>query len=157
MASILIFAVIGTIMVSMPYEYLDHQADLGIRGIGNTLCEALSEGAQAMLAAMADLDTVQERQRFVQRCTAPDIPALFVEWLNELLYQREVHDVLFASAHVVHLEQHSSGWTLEAVACGEPLDPDRHEIHVEVKAATYFGLAYDIQGDRHVIQCVVDL
>jgi SHS2 domain-containing protein len=144
-------------MVHMPYEYLDHQADLGIRGIGHTLHEALSEGAQAMLAAMANLDTVQQTQQFVQRCTAPDIPSLFVEWLNELLYQREVNDVLFASARVVHLEQHPSGWTLEAIACGETLDPDRHEIHIEVKAATYFGLAYEIQGDRHVVQCVVDV
>jgi SHS2 domain-containing protein len=141
----------------MPYEYLDHQADLGIRGIGMTPQEALSEGAQAMLAAMANTETVQRKQQFKQHCSAPDIPSLFVEWLNELLYQREVNDALFASARVVRLEQRACVWHLEGIAEGEPLDRDRHEVHTEVKAATYAGLAYRIQDNRHIVQCVVDL
>ena len=141
----------------MPYEYLDHQADLGIRGIGATLQQALSEGAQAMLAAMANVEKVESRQSFVQRCTAPDIPSLFVEWLNELLYQRDVNDLLFASARVTGLEHSDQGWTLEGVAHGEPLDTERHETYTEVKAATYSGLDYRLEENRHIIQCVIDL
>jgi SHS2 domain-containing protein len=141
----------------MPYEYLDHQADLGIRGIGGTPEEALSQGAQAMLAAMADVEKVGCEQEWVQRCTAPDIPSLFVEWLNELLYQREVHDFLFASARVTRLERSEQGWFLEGVACGEPLDESRHQVYTEIKAATYSGLDYRREGDRYVVQCVVDL
>jgi len=141
----------------MSYEYLDHQADLGIRGIGATLQEALSEGAQAMLAAMADVEKIARKRQFVQHCAAPDIPSLFVEWLNELLYQREVNDLLFASARVIRLEQGDQGWTLEGIALGEPLDAARHEIYTEIKAATYFGLDYRVEGDRYVIQCVVDV
>ena len=141
----------------MSYEYLDHQADLGIRGIGATPEEALSQGAQAMLAAIADVDAVREQQQFVQHCLAPDIPALFVEWLNELLYQREVNGMLFASAHVTCLIHDEHGWQLEGIAKGEPLDPERHEIHTEIKAATYSGLAYRHQGSQYIVQCVVDL
>lgn len=141
----------------MPYEYLDHPADLGIRGIGSTPEEALSEGAQAMLDAMADTVHIRPERTLVQRCSAPDLPALFVEWLNELLYQREINDVLFASARIVRLGQDERGWTLEGVATGEPLDPTRHEVYVEVKAATYSGLAYHLEGSLHVIQCVLDL
>ena len=84
----------------MPYEYLDHQADLGIRGIGNTPQEAFSEGAQAMLAAMADLSGIRCEQEWTQHCTAPDIASLFVEWLNELLYQREVYGAILWSHSV---------------------------------------------------------
>ena len=110
-----------------------------------------------MLAAIADLGTIKRELRFVQRCSAPDIPSLFVEWLNELLYQREVHDVLFASAHVTRLVEGEHGWYLEGVAQGEPLDPERHEVHAEIKAATYSGLAYRREGDSYLIQCVVDV
>ena len=141
----------------MPYEYLDHQADLGIRGIGETPQEALSEGAMAMLAAMADLAGIKCTRQWTQHCTAPDIASLFVEWLNELLYQREVNAALFASAHVSRLEQTGQGWILEGVAWGEALDPKRHEIHTEVKAATYSGLDYRQDQDRFIVQCVVDL
>jgi tRNA nucleotidyltransferase (CCA-adding enzyme) len=141
----------------MPYEYLDHQADLGIRGIGSTPQEALSQGAQAMLAAMANVKKIKCEQQFTQHCTAPDIPSLFVAWLNELLYQREANSLLFASARVTRLKESDQGWTLKGVAYGEPLDIERHEIHTEIKAATYFGLDYCTQVGRYVIQCVVDL
>jgi len=141
----------------MPYEYLDHLADLGIRGIGSTPEEALSEGAQAMLAAMAETSLVREQQALAQICTAQDIPALFVEWLNELLYQRQVHDLLFARARVTQLRPGGQGWTLEGTAWGEPFDPERHQVYAEVKAATYFGLSYRVLEGHYIIQCVLDV
>ena len=110
-----------------------------------------------MLAAIADVEKVECKHKRVQHCTAVDIPSLFVEWLNEILYQREVSDLLFASAHVVHLQRTEQGWTLEGVACGEPLDQERHEIYTEIKAATYSGLEYRRERDHYLIQCVVDL
>ncbi len=141
----------------MPYEYLDHTADLAIRATGRTPKEALSEGAQAMLSAMADTATVRRQMRSVQHCTAPDIPSLFVEWLNELLYQREIQDVLFATARVVHLCSHAAAWTLEGVAEGEPIDLARHQVHTEIKGATYAGLQYQCTPERCMIQCVLDV
>lgn len=141
----------------MPYQYLDHQADLGIRGIGATPEEAFSEGARGMLAAMADLETIRPEREWAIRCTAPDLASLFVEWLNELLYQREVHGALFASAQVIELRETAEGWELEGIARGEPLDHSRHAIHTEVKAATYSGLDYRQDGERYVVQCIVDL
>lgn len=141
----------------MPYQYLDHQADLGIRGIGATIEHALSQGACAMLAAMANTDEIRPLHTWTQRCTAPDIPSLFVEWLNELLYQRQMNDALFASARVTRLIQGKTEWVLEGEAWGEPLDMDRHEMYTEIKAATYAGLDYHFQAGQHVIQCIVDL
>ena len=141
----------------MPYEYLDHPADLGLRGIGTTPEEAFGEGAQAMLEAMSNTQLVRPQQQFEQRCCAVDIPSLFVEWLNELLYQREVSNVLFCSARVLRIDHQGDEWTLEGLAVGEPLDPHRHEVHTEIKAATYSGLDYVASDGQYVIQCVVDL
>ena len=142
----------------MPYEYLDHTADLGLRATGATPQEALSEAAQAMLAAMADTTSIREKATFEQQCHATDVPALLVEWLNELLYQREVNDVLFASACVTELRQQEDGtWVLNGIAKGEPLDPDRHQLHTEIKGATYYGLQFECAADRCVIQCVLDV
>lgn len=142
----------------MPYEYLDHTADLGLRATGSTIEEALSEGAQAMLDAMADTTGIHRTQTFEQYCRAADVPALFVEWLNELLYQREINDVLFATAHVTELHQEENGtWLLEGVAEGETLDPDRHELHTEIKGATYYGLEYECSAEGCIVQCVLDV
>jgi SHS2 domain-containing protein len=144
--------------MTMPYEYLDHMADLGLRATGATPEEALSAGAQAMLDAMADTTDIHRTRAFEQECRAADVPALFVEWLNELLYQREIHDVLFASASVTELHQEEEGaWVLRGTAEGEPLDPDRHELHTEIKGATYYGLEYECSDESCTVQCVLDV
>ena len=141
----------------MPYEYLDHTADLGIRGIGTTIEQAFSEGALAMLAAMANLDTIQRVRSVSIHCTAPDLGFLFVEWLNEILYQCQVNDTLLNATRVTRLEQSETGWALEGIAWGETLDLQRHETYTEVKAATLSGLEVRFEKGQHVIQCILDV
>jgi SHS2 domain-containing protein len=142
---------------AMPYQYLDHTADLGIRAVGDTLEQALGQGAQAMLDAIADTHTVHPQLSCQVTCSAPDIPALFCEWLNELLYQAEIHRALWQNARVTRLWQTGAEWMLEGVAHGEPLDPGRHVLHTEVKAATYAGLSYRQSDGHHILECVLDL
>jgi len=141
----------------MPYEYLDHEADIGVRGIGATAEEALAEGARAMLHVMVNPRTVTPATEIPVRCQADDLESLFVTLLNELLYLREVKATTLVDLCVTRLEEIDSGWMLEGITSGEPLDPDKHEFLTEVKAATYFGLKYYMEGDRHVFQCVVDV
>jgi len=141
----------------MPYEYLDHEADIGLRGIGATPEEALAEGARAMLHVMVNPETVTLTTEISVRCQAGDLESLFAALLNELLYLREVKATTLVDFCVTRLEETEDGWVLEGVAAGEPFDPDKHEFLTEVKAATYFGLKYYTEGDRHVVQCVVDV
>jgi len=141
----------------MPYEYLDHGADIGIRATGDSLAEAFAEGAQAMFGVMADRETIARRESVTVHCEAPDPETLFVEFLNELLFQGEVHGLLFGACEVKELRSGPDGWHLEAIAWGEPVSPARHRIYTEVKAATYFGLKYFRQDGQHVIQCVLDV
>ena len=37
----------------MPYKHLEHEADVGVLGIGKTIEEAFEEGAKAMFDVMA--------------------------------------------------------------------------------------------------------
>jgi len=141
----------------MPYEYLDHEADIGLRGIGATLEEALSEGARAMLHIMVAPQSVTPSVEIPLHCQADDLESLFVALLNELLYLREVHTTTLVDCRVTRLERTADGWSLEAIAVGEPLAPDKHQFRTEVKAATYFGLEHYTAGNQHVFQCVVDV
>jgi SHS2 domain-containing protein len=141
----------------MSYQYLDHTADLGIRASGNTLEQAFEQGAQAMLDAIADVPSPSPQLVCQISSSAPDIPALFCEWLNELLYQADVHRALWQNARVTHLEQTGSEWKLQGVAYGEPLDGAHHTLHTEVKAATYAGLSYRRSEGQHILECVLDL
>ena len=141
----------------MPYEYLDHQADIGVRGIGSTPKEALAEGARAMLHIMVNPKTVMSTVNIPLRCEADDLESLFVAMLNELLYLREVKDTTLIDFRITRMQERQDGWVLEGIATGEPLNPARHEFLTEVKAATYFGLVYYVENGRHIIECVVDV
>ncbi len=141
----------------MAYEYLDHEADVGIRASGATFEEALAEGARAMFGVMTDLNQVGRSEEVVIHCQAGDLAALFVECLNELLFQSDTRHLLFADFQVTRLTHSGAGYKLEGVARGEPLDAARHDLWTEVKAATYAGLKYEVGDGRHVLQCVLDV
>ena len=141
----------------MTYEYLDHEADVGIRASGATLEEAIADGARAMFGVMTDINRVGRSVEVPIRCQADDPAALFVECLNELLFQSDVRHLLFSDFQVTRLAHTGAGYTLEGVARGEPLDATKHDLWTEVKAATYAGLRYDVEDGRHTLQCVLDV
>ncbi|MBI3752509.1 MAG: archease [Deltaproteobacteria bacterium] len=142
----------------MPYTYLDHEADVGIRAVGATLEEALQEGAKAMLNVMWDIAKIEEREDVFIECEAADIPELFVETLNEILFKQDVEGLALARLKVAEIKKQEGGrYKLKGTAYGEPLDIDRHSVKTEVKAATYSGLLYEEKDGKHTVQCILDV
>jgi len=139
----------------MDYELLDHEADIGIRGYGNTIEEAFENGAKAMFSVMIDLDKVNPQKNVEIKCEAPDIEALFIEWLNELLTKKDIEEMSF-SEFKVEINKNDL-YTLKGVASGERFDQKKHKPKIEVKAATYSGLKIGKKDEKIYIQCVVDV
>lgn len=141
----------------MPFELLDHQADVGVRGMGKTLEEAFTEGARGMFALMVELDQVEPTEPVEVECRADSVETLFVAWLGELLLQRDIREMAF-SKFEVRIQEGDGGYRLRGRAFGEPLEPERHGAKVEVKAATYSGLKFGRTPDGgYYVQCIVDL
>jgi SHS2 domain-containing protein len=86
-------------------------------------------------------------------CSAPDLELLLVDWLNALVYEMATRRMLFRRFRV-----RLDGTRLRASACGEPIQPVRHQPAAEVKGATYTQLAVceDRPGEWRA-QCVVDV
>ena len=142
----------------MPYTYLDHEADVGIRAIGDTLEEAFQEGAKAMLNVMWDISTIEERQNVSIESEARDIPELFVEALNEILFKQDVEGLALSRLQIDEIKKNMNGrYELKGAAFGEPLNFDKHTVKTEVKAATYAGLKYEQKGNQYMIQCIIDV
>lgn len=142
----------------MPYTYLDHEADVGIRAIGDTLEEAFQEGAKAMLNVMWEIATIEERQNVSIESEARDIPELFVEALNEILSKQGIEELAIARFHVDEIKRQENGrYRLKGTAFGEPLNLEKHTVKTEVKAATYAGLRYEEKEGQHIVQCILDV
>lgn len=139
--------------MSTGWEHFDHQADIGIRGKGTSLAAAFEQAALALIAVSVPLERIRPKASITISCEAPDQEILLADWLNAVLREMAVRKMVFG-----HFDVIIDGVRLEATAWGEPLDRDRHDPVVEVKAASYYELQVvrDQQG-VWVAQCVVDV
>ena len=135
------------------YHYFDHDADVGIEGFGTTLQEAFEEAAAAMFNLIVDVSQVEARDEVPIECQGADTEELFVERLNALLAQADIHEMAFSEFHVQQVKDHQ----LSGFAKGEALDQVKHRPKLEVKAATYSMLSVDQTEDRWSVRCVVDV
>ncbi len=136
------------------FETFSHQADIGVRGFGATSEEAFVNGAKAMFSLMVDLKEVSPKESVKIAVQAEDQASLFVEWLNQLLAAADIKRWLF-SKFEVEIENSRS---LRGKAWGEPINPKKHTLLTEVKAATYSQLKVERKPDgQWVAQCVVDV
>jgi tRNA nucleotidyltransferase (CCA-adding enzyme) len=140
-------------MVSTHWEHFPHEADMGVRGIGNSKEEAFEQAAIAMSAVITDPAKISAVETVEIACAAPDDELLLVDWLNALIYEMATRKWLFS-----HFEVHIKNHVLTARAWGQPMDTGKHQLAVEIKGATYTALrvARESNGEW-VAQCVVDV
>jgi len=136
------------------WEHFEHQADMGIRGIGRDMAEAFAQAALAMTAIITDPAGVRPEQGIRLACSEADPELLFVDWLNQVIFLMATRGMLF-SRFDVHI---SGNGELQAEIRGEPVDRTRHAPGVEVKGATFTELAVKRQADGSwLAQCGVDV
>jgi SHS2 domain-containing protein len=138
------------------FEFLDHEADIGMRSWGKTVEEAFENGGIALFSVMVDVGTVESRHTIRVTAEADDLNSLFVEWLNELIAQKDIEEMVF-SRFSVTIEKRNGTLFLTGTATGEKLDQKKHGIKTEVKAATYFGMKRGKEKGYHFFQCVLDI
>ncbi|MEM4699484.1 MAG: archease [Candidatus Nezhaarchaeales archaeon] len=138
------------------YELFETTADVGVRGYGSTLEEAFENAAKAMFSVMSDLSRVRPVEGVAIEVEGEDEEALLVNWLNELLARASIKRMLF-SEFKVSIERHGGVIKLRALAYGEPIDQQRHELRTEVKAATYALIRVGRVDERYVAQLLLDV
>jgi len=134
------------------WEHFPHDADVGVRGWGATPAEAFEQAACALTAVVTH---ARVEPKISVRLTrqAPDLELLFVEWLNAIIYEMAVRNMLFGR-FAVRIENEC----LEATLWGEPVDVERHAPACEPKGATYTALKVDRDADgRWSAACIVDV
>jgi SHS2 domain-containing protein len=135
------------------WEHFAHGADLGIRGIGSTPDEAFAAAALALNAAVTPPEGIALLDTVELECPGGDLPLLFFDFLNRVIYVMAVERRVFGACEVT-----LSPAGLRARLRGERIDPARHAPAVEPKGATFTALevAPTASGEWRA-QCVVDV
>jgi len=147
----------------MSFRLCDHTADVAVEADGETLGETFAAVADGLTAAMCeDIPAGGERVSVSAAAERPEA-ALF-EYLDELIYQRDVREVLPADHEVtVHRGDGESGptgdandeaWRVAASARGVPF---ADVVARDVKAVTYSEMRLDRTGDGWTAYVVFDV
>lgn len=134
------------------WEHFPHDADVGIRGWGATVAEAFEQAAVALTAIVTDAEIAEKNSAEVS-CEAPDVELLLVEWLNAIIYEMAVRNMIFGRFKVT-----IAGTRLQGTLWGELVDQARHAPACEPKGATYTALrvAQEVDGTWSAA-CIVDV
>lgn len=117
----------------MPYELRDHTADVAVAATGPTLDAVFGAVADGLAAAMAE-DVPDGGERFALSVAAESREALLFDYLDDLIYERDVRAVLPVDNEASVTAGDDGAWHCEATARGVPLST----LHArEVKAVTY--------------------
>ncbi len=136
-------------------ETFDHTADLGLRIYAADLDDLFQTAAEALFdVIVTNRDQVQPRLSERVDLAADSTEALLLDWLNELIFRFETAHVVF-SRFEVRLDP--AGRSLIARILGEPLDPERHGLDHEVKAATHHGVQVVHDQAGWVAELILDI
>lgn len=166
----------------VPYEPVDHTADLAYVARGRSLPELFENAALGMVEFLYDRERVRDETGQQFELAAPDLEELLVAWLQEILYRWQMQQAAYRDFHVDCVEAAAAAETsslpgdvanelapplprasIRARARGEAWDPARHEAFTEIKAVTYHGLeivretSEDGHEDIFRVQIVLDI
>lgn len=122
----------------MPYKYLEDVAiaDVAFEAWGETLEELFSASADATTNLMvADLGTISIHEKRKIELEDESLDLLLFNFLQELIFYKDAEKLLLR-VRELRIEKRNGLFKLRAEACGEELNPARHELGVDVKAVT---------------------
>jgi len=136
----------------MAFELRDHTADIAVSARGPTLEAVFGATAEGLAAASCE-EFVEQGDQFTIGVEAESRMALLFDYLDELIYRRDVELVL-PGDHDVEIERDGDRYTLSGSARGVPLS----EVDArEVKAVTYADMRLEETADGWEAYVVFDV
>jgi SHS2 domain-containing protein len=136
----------------MGYELRPHTADVAVEATGETLGAAFGAAADGMAAAMAD-EWPDSGERHEIRVSAEGREALLFDYLDELIYERDIRSVLPVD-NVGVVTEDANGWHVEGTYRGVDLAAVTAR---DLKAITYSEMVIEETADGWRIYVVFDV
>ena len=143
----------------MPYRYLEDIAiaDAAFEAWGGSVEEMLITAASATLNIMVgDLSAIRLREYRHLRIEDPQLDMLLFQFLQELVYYKDAEQLLLLAQNV-RVEENEKGWTAWFEVAGEPIDPQRHDLIVDIKAVTLHRLSVKKTAEGWSATVIVDV
>lgn len=132
------------------YEIIEHTADVGVRAGGATLEEAFEQTTLGLIEILGAEGGNAPGTPVELSLEGPDLEALLVDWLNEVIYVQESRDAAVSRVQVRAVSPTAVVGTLQ-------LTEGRPATGTAVKAATWHRIRVEQQGERWGTQVYLDI
>jgi SHS2 domain-containing protein len=134
----------------MPYNFLDHTADVKFSASGKTVEEAFSQAALAMKETICgDIDVLEKKVKI----TGSDLGNLLYNFLEEILFLLDSEGFLIADVKDLKIDLDSL--LLECVFTGDKAE--NYKFTNDVKAVTYNDLFVGEENGGWGVLVVLDV
>jgi SHS2 domain-containing protein len=135
------------------YSLRDHTADVAVEATAGTLGGVFAAVADGMAAAMVEGEVPDVGRRFAFEEVAEDREAALYDYLDRLIYERDVREVLPVD-NDAEVTTADGEWRVAGSARGVPLDAvDARDL----KAVTYSDMVIDERPDGWYAYVVFDV
>lgn len=119
----------------MRYKFLDHTADVMFEAYGKNLNEVFRNAALAVFDVQCNLKKIGEKIKKRIKLKNESAEDLLFDFLGELIYLKDAKYLVFGKFDV-KIKEKKGKYFLDATACGEKINPKKHELKTDVKAIT---------------------
>jgi SHS2 domain-containing protein len=121
----------------MPFKFLPNiaVADVAFKARAKTIEELFVECAIATEEVMVNTKGVKPTVKKSIFLSSEAMDKLLFDWLSELVYYKDAEGLIF-SKFDVEIKKNNN-YELTAVASGEKIDRERHELRADIKAITW--------------------
>jgi SHS2 domain-containing protein len=100
-----------------------------------------------MQVMVEDLSHIQPRENRMIRIRETSLEFLLFQFLQEFIFYKDA-ECLLLKVDALQLQSDKEEFQLNALLVGEPLDPSRHLLNVDIKAVTFhrFRVAQSSEG-----------
>ncbi|MEQ9619476.1 MAG: archease [Deltaproteobacteria bacterium] len=137
----------------MPFKILDHTADIRVGISGKTFEELLKSAALGLMSLITDRESVEAAEKIGFEVEGENGEEILIRMLGEILYLHQAEKKVFRDIDIKLIATNK----LQAVLHGEKTDPRRHELELDIKAATYHNLKIVGANDRLMAEVVFDI
>ncbi len=122
----------------MPFEFLDEiaTADVAFEAWGDTIEEMFISAAEATMNVMVEnLDKIERREKREIAIGSDALDILLFSLLQEIIFLKDAEQLLLRIQDV-NIGCGDGLYSVRATGWGEQINPERHQLIVDVKAVT---------------------
>lgn len=112
-------------------------ADMAFEATADSPLDLFESATSALIESLADPLTIGQSWHYPVDRHADDISSLLFDWLEEMVYLKDAHGVVFHHASLVlDRDPRHTIWRLHGQLVGAPVDAETQKLRADVKGVT---------------------